>query len=80
MALLPHPFFHLQIPSKYLCFSCPESITYLMFGTVIEVSEILVDMMNFLVPAGAALNILSCYSTGKEEYSLYIKKFEEAYL
>ena len=51
-----------------------------MFGTVIEVSEILVDMMNFLVPTGAALNILSCYSTGKEEYSLYIKKFEEAYL
>lgn len=39
-----------------------------MLGIVIEVSAMLVDMINFLQLAGARLNILCCCASGKEEY------------
>jgi len=39
-----------------------------MFGTVMEVSAIFVEIMNFLVFGGVGLKITCCCAIGREEY------------
>lgn len=72
IAFVPHPLFHFHTWSKYRYFYWPVSITYLIFGTVKEVSAIFVDKINLRQFFGCSWNIKLCYSGGSEEYKCKI--------